>query len=76
VYLIYLQSAVRINGTIVAPTHITGNSPFLSFPGSYFMAAGAFADIALRVYSAVSSATIVRVGGFSPEFEMRLFSLA
>jgi hypothetical protein len=72
---VIVAAFLRINGGIVAPTHITGNSPFFSFPGSYFMAAGSFADIALRVYSAVSSATIVRVGGFSPEFEMRLFSL-
>jgi hypothetical protein len=70
----FVAAFLRINGAIVAPAYINGN-PYLSFPASYFMAAGSFADIALRVYSATLTATVARVAPFSPEFEMRLYSL-
>jgi len=65
---------LRINGALVAGAYVNGN-PYLSFPGSYFMAAGAWADLALRVYSATVSATVVRIAPLSPELEMRLYSL-
>jgi len=70
----FVAAFLRINGGLVAAAHLNGN-PYISFPGSYFMAGGAFADVAIRVYSAVTAANIVRIAPLSPEFEMRLYSL-
>jgi len=70
----FVAAFLRMNGTIIAPAYINGN-PYLSFPGSYFVPVGSFIDVALRVYSATLTATLARVASFSPEFEMRLYSL-